>query len=330
MPNSNNTVDPALEIVYGLNDKPPLGETLFAALQHLLAIIVGIMTPPLIIANVLGFSSEMKAYLISMALFVSGIATFIQVKRIGPVGSGLLSIQGTSFAFLGAIIFLNRSQNKFVRMSAIVIGLALGYAVAVMLGKVNFARLGDMSWLAVPHPFKYGFFDFSWTAFIPIALLYLITTVESIGDLTATSMVSKQPISGDRYIKTISGGILGDGVNSALAALFNSFPNTTFSQNNGVIQLTGVASRKVGFFIALLLVIVGMFPVAGGIFSIIPNSVLGGATIIMFGTVAAAGIKIIASSVINRRGMLIMAISLGLGLGVVFVPQILGKFPDMI
>jgi xanthine permease XanP len=430
MVNANNAVDPALEIVYGLNDKPPLGESMFAALQHLLAIIVGIMTPPLIIANVLGFSPAMKAYLISMALFVSGIATYIQVKRIGPVGSGLLSIQGTSFAFLGAIIsigitaknsgasqeeilcmilgvcfvgssiemifsrfipflrtiitplvsgivvtliglsllkvgitdfgggawllnnkpelyasgtniflgalvlgtiiILNRSQNKFVRMSAIVIGLALGYIVAAFLGKVSFARLGDMSWFALPHPFKYGFFKFSWTAFIPIALLYLITTVESIGDLTATSMISKQPISGDKYFKTISGGVLGDGVNSALAALFNSFPNTTFSQNNGVIQLTGVASRKVGYFIALFLVIVGVFPVIGGIFSIIPNSVLGGATIIMFGTVAAAGIKIIASSVINRRGMLIMAISLGMGLGVVFVPQILSKFPDII
>ena len=430
MDNSKTTVDPALEIVYGLNDRPPLGETMFAALQHLLAIIVGIMTPPLIIANVLGFSPEMKAYLISMALFVSGIATFIQVKRIGPVGSGLLSIQGTSFAFLGAIIsiglsakksgasqeeilcvilgvcfvgsfiemifsrfipllrkiitplvsgivvtliglsllkvgitdfgggkwlldnkpelyasgthiflgalvlctiiFLNRSQNKFVRMSAIVSGLALGYIVAALLGKVSFAKLGSMSWLAVPHPFKFGFFQFSWSAFIPISLLYLITTVESIGDLTATSMVSREPISGDKYFKTISGGILGDGVNSALAALFNSFPNTTFSQNNGVIQLTGVASRKVGYFIALFLVVVGIFPVVGGIFSIIPNSVLGGATIIMFGTVAAAGIKIIASSVINRRGMLIMAISLGTGLGVVFVPQILGKFPDII
>jgi xanthine permease XanP len=427
---NNSTVDPALEIVYGIDDKPPLGETMFAALQHLLAIIVGIMTPPLIIANVLGFSPEMKAYLISMALFVSGIATYIQVKKIGPIGSGLLSIQGTSFAFLGAIIsiglsakkagasqeeilctilgvcfagsfiemafsrfipllrkiitplvsgivvtliglsllkvgitdfgggkwlldnkpelyasgthiflgalvlctiiLLNRSQNKFVRMSAIVAGLVLGYVVAAFLGKVSFAKLADMNWLAMPHPFKFGFFKFSWTAFIPIALLYLITTVESIGDLTATSMVSKRPIKGEKYFKTISGGVLGDGVNSALAALFNSFPNTTFSQNNGVIQLTGVASRKVGYFIALFLVIVGLFPVIGGIFSIIPNSVLGGATIIMFGTVAAAGIKIIASSVINRRGMLIMAISLGTGLGVVFVPQILSHFPGII
>ena len=428
--NNKSAVDPALEIVYGLDDKPPLGESMFAALQHLLAIIVGIMTPPLIIANVLGFSPDMKAYLISMALFVSGISTYIQVRKIGPIGSGLLSIQGTSFAFLGAIIsiglaakkagatqeeilctilgvcfagsfiemifsrfipllrkiitplvsgivvtliglsllkvgitdfgggkwlldnkpelyasgtniflgalvlctiiLLNRSQNKFIRMSAIVAGLALGYVVAAFLGKVSFAKLADMSWLALPHPFKFGFFKFSWTAFIPIALLYLITTVESIGDLTATSMVSKQPIKGEKYFKTISGGVLGDGVNSALAALLNSFPNTTFSQNNGVIQLTGVASRKVGYFIALFLAIVGIFPVVGGIFSIIPNSVLGGATIIMFGTVAAAGIKIIASSVINRRGMLIMAISLGTGLGVVFVPQILSHFPEII
>jgi len=426
---TTRTVDPALEIVYGLNDKPPLGESMFAALQHLLAIIVGIMTPPLIIANVLGFSPAMKSYLISMALFVSGLATFIQARRIGPVGSGLLSIQGTSFAFLGTIIsigfaaknagatdqevlctilgvcfcgsfiemvfsrfipllgkvitplvsgivvtliglslikvgiidfgggkwlldnkpelfgspqnlflgflvlvtiiILNRSSNKYIRMSAIVAGLVIGYIVAAAMGKVNFARLAEIDMLAPPIPFKYGFFKFTLAGFIPIALLYLITTVESIGDLTATSLVSKQPIRGEQYFKTISGGVLGDGVNSALAAIFNSFPNTTFSQNNGVIQLTGVASRYVGYFIALLLVIVGVFPVVGGLFSIIPNSVLGGATILMFGTVAAAGIKIIATNVINRRGMIIMAISLGLGLGVIFVPQVLSHFPKL-
>ncbi|MCP3901923.1 MAG: xanthine permease XanP, partial [Desulfobacteraceae bacterium] len=112
--NIDNTqeTDPALEIVYGLNDRPPIGETVFAALQHLMAIIVGIMTPPLIIANVLGFSPEMKSYLISMALFVSGLATFIQIKKIGPIGSGLLSIQGTSFAFLGTIISIGIATKK--------------------------------------------------------------------------------------------------------------------------------------------------------------------------------------------------------------------------
>ena len=418
------------EIVYGLDDKPPFGESLFAAVQHFLAIIVGIMTPPLIIGNALGFSGETTAYLISMSLFVSGVATFIQCRRFGPVGSGLLSIQGTSFAFLGTIIaigfdlkgkglddnavlatifgvtfaasfvemalsrflpylrkvitplvsgivvtliglslikvgisdlgggvwllnnkpeffasptnlglgftvlgiivFLNRSKNRHLRMGAIVVGLVVGYAIAASMGLVKFEKLDSAPLFAAPIPFKFGMWGFDIGAFIPLAFLFLITAVETIGDLTATSMISKQPIEGEKYLKTMQRGVLGDGINSALASLFNSFPNTTFSQNNGVIQMTGVASRYVGFFIAALLVICGLVPWFATLFSIIPNSVLGGATILMFGTVAAAGIKIIASSTINRRGMMIIAISMGLGLGVAFVPEILSPFPKII
>ncbi len=415
-----------VEIIFGLDDKPPAFQAFLAALQHLLAIFIGIITPPLIIGGALQLPPEMKAFIISMALFVSGVATFIQVKKIGPVGSGILSIQGTSFTFLGlcigiglsvkaaggspeqalgtifgvclicspvemifsrfipllkkiitplvsgivvtliglslirvgitdigggqwlldnkpefyassqnlglaaivliTIIILNRSSNKWLRMGSIVIGLILGYAIAAAMGVVQFGKMGSLGVFAAPIPFKFGF-HISWGHVIPMALLYLITTVESIGDLTATSMVSGEPIEGDTYMKRISGGVFGDGVNSALAAVFNSFPNTTFSQNNGVIQMTGVASRKVGFWIAGLLVLFGLFPIVGGLFSIIPNAVLGGATIIMFGTVAAAGIRIIASSIIDRRGVLIMAISLGLGLGVAFRPEILANFP---
>jgi len=211
-------------------------------------------------------------------------------------------------------------------MGSIVIGLVVGYIIASFLGLVQYGKISSLGVFTAPIPFRFGF-HISWAHIIPMALLYLITTVESIGDLTATSMVSGEPIEGDIYVERIAGGVFGDGVNSALAAIFNSFPNTTFSQNNGVIQMTGVASRKVGFWISGLLVVFGLFPIIGGLFSIIPNSVLGGATIIMFGTVAAAGIKIIASSIIDRRGMLIMAISLGLGLGVAFRPELLGNFP---
>jgi len=411
------------DLIYGLNDKPPVIDSIFAALQHLLAIFVGIITPTLIIGGVLGLGSEVP-YLISMALIVSGVATFIQVKRIGPVGSGLLSIQGTSFAFLGSIlaagfmvkgqggdtkeilatiyglcffgafiemflsrflhllkrvispivtgvvvttiglslikvgmtdmaggqwlldnkpeffgnmenlglgflvlviiVIFNRSKNQFLRMSSIVIGLAIGYIVAIFMGKVDLSGLKDLPLISIPIPFKYGI-KFNFTAFIPIALIYLITTIESIGDLTATSMVSKEPIEGDLYIKRIKGGVLGDGVNSAMAAMFNTFPNTTFSQNNGVIQLTGVASRYIGMYIAGLLVILGLFPVIGGVFQQMPKPVLGGATIVMFATVAAAGIKIISSQKIDRRAMMIMALSFGLGLGVMMVPEALGK-----
>src|SRR6056297_3818252 len=96
--------DQAIELIYELEDRPPFGESLFAALQHLLAIFVGIVTPPTIICGVLGLPIQMTSYIISMALIVSGISTFIQARRFGPIGSGLLSIQGTSFTFLGAII----------------------------------------------------------------------------------------------------------------------------------------------------------------------------------------------------------------------------------
>ena len=417
------------DIIYKLNDKLPPMQAFLGAIQHMMAIFIGIITPPVIIGGALGLSPEYKAYIISMALFASGISTFIQCKKIGPIGSGLLSIQGTSFAFLSlcigiglsvmnkggsqedalgtifavalicapvemifsrfipllkkiitplisgivvtligmslirvgitdigggqwlldnkpelfgsgqniifafivlvTIIILNRSSRPWVRMSAVVVGLVIGYLVAMVMGRINFGTMANLSIIAAPIPFRFGFY-ISWSHVIPMCLLYLITTVESIGDLTATSMISGEPIEGDVYFKRISGGLLGDGFNSMLAAVFNSFPNTTFSQNNGVIQITGIASRYVGFWVAGMLTILGLFPVVGGVFSVIPNSVLGGATIIMFGTVAASGIRIIASSIINRRGVLIMAISFGLGLGVAFQPSILSHAPSLI
>ncbi len=417
------------DMIFNLNDNPPAIQAFLAALQHMMAIFVGIITPPLIIGGALGLPPDLRAYIINMALFVSGLATFIQVKKIGPIGSGLLSIQGTSFTFLSicigigfsvlnsggtpeqalgtifgvalimspvemifsrfipalkkiitplvsgivvtligmslikvgitdigggqwlldnkpelfgsgtniilasivllTIIFFNRSKNKWLRMGAIVIGLVVGYIIAAAMGLIDFSKMNNLSVITAPIPFRFGF-HIAAGYLIPMGLLYLITTVESIGDLTATSMISGEPISGDLYFKRISGGVLGDGVNSALAAVFNSFPNTTFSQNNGVIQMTGVASRRVGFWIAGLLVLFGLFPVVGGVFSLIPNSVLGGATIIMFGTVAASGIRIIASNIIDRRGVIIMAISFGLGMGVAFRPEVLSHAPSIV
>ena len=416
-----------LELVYGLEDKPSPLETAYAALQHLLAIIVGIITPTLIIGGVLGLGERIP-YLISMSLIVSGVATFIQAKRIGPVGSGLLSVQGTSFAFLGAILtagfivksqgggpdeilatifgicfvgafiemiisrflhvlkqiitpvvtgtvvmliglslvkvgitdmaggkwlldnkpeffgsaqnlglgilvlivvlILNRSKNPIMQMGSIVGGILVGYLVAWFMGKVRFDFGVDI--ISIPIPFNYGF-GFNWAAFIGVAFIYIITAIESTGDLTATSMLSGQPVEGDTYMERIKGGVLGDGINSAIAAIFNTFPNTTFSQNNGVIQMTGVASRYVGMYLAAFLIILGLFPAIGGFFRSLPAPVLGGATIVMFGTVAAAGVNIIASmGRLGRREILIIAVSLGIGLGLAFVPEVLSQTPKAI
>lgn len=124
--------------------------------------------------------------------------------------------------------------------------------------------------------------------------------------------------------------MLADGISSALAALFNSFPSTTFAQNNGVIQLTGVGSSYVGIFVGAMLVILGLFPAVGGLVQAMPQSILGGATIIMFGTVATAGIRILAAIELDRRASTIIAVSLGLGLGVTFVPEIMNRMPAIV
>ena len=198
----------------------------------------------------------------------------------------------------------------------------VGYIVAIFLGVVDFSKLGSQELFAIPIPFKYGFaFDFA--AFLPIAFIYLITAIESTGDLTATSMLSGEPVEGDTYIKRIKGGVLGDGVNSLIAATFNTFPNTTFSQNNGVIQMTGIASRYVGYFVAAIFVILGLFPIVGGVMQTLPKPVLGGATIVLFGSIAAAGIRILASQEIDKRKAIIIAVSLGLGIGISLVPDVL-------
>jgi xanthine permease XanP len=422
-----NRAQSSAELIYGLNDKPPVAEAIFVAFQHVLAAFVGIITPPLIICTSLGLDATNTSYIISMSLFASGLCTFIQCRKIGPVGSGLLSLQGTSFAFLGPIlgvgataiqggrspqealalifgvcffgsfveIILSRflhlmskiitpvvsgtvvmiiglgliktgivslaggvaaqkagtfgsvqnlalggmvllivvvltvSGNRYLRMGAIAIGLAVGYITSIFLGLVNFSALSSLPIISPPIPFRYGM-SFELGAFLPFILLYVLTAIETVGDLTATSAVSGEPVKGSLYVRRIKGGVLGDGVNSLIAAVLNTFPNTTFSQNNGVIQMTGVGSRYVGFFVAGIFALLGLLPIVGGVFQAIPQPVLGGATTVMFGSIAVAGLNIVASANLDRRAMIIVAVSLAMGLGVVYAPEIFADKPAII
>ena len=214
-------------------------------------------------------------------------------------------------------------------MSSIVIGLAAGYVLAWALGMVDFSSVQSFSGINIPVPFRYGI-SFDISAVIGLALVYLITAIEAYGDITANSLISNEPIEGEKFVKRASGGILADGFNSMLAGMFNSFPNSIFAQNNGMIQLTGVASRYVGYFIAGFLMLLGLFPAVGLVFSLMPDSVLGGATLLMFGTVAAAGIRIIASQKIDRKATLVMALSFSFGLSVELVPEILCQLPETV
>jgi xanthine permease XanP len=412
------------ELVLGLDDRPAPLPGMLAALQHLLAIIVPIVTPGLLICQALGVSSRDTNLIVSMSLVISGIATFVQCRRFGPFGAGLLIVQGTSFNFvgpliaggalmvkqgtpveavmaaifgvvvagsfvemgvsrilpfvkrlitplvtgivvlmigltlikvglismgggytamangsfangenlllsgvvLGIIVAINRVPVVWMRSAAIVIALAVGYALAAWLGRLDFSGMHVAPAFQVPLPLHFGL-GFSWSLFVPMLVIYLVTSLEAIGDVTATSKVSRQPVEGPLWMQRIKGGVLVNGANSLLAGIFNTFPSSIFAQNNGVIQLTGIASRYVGMWIALFLVILGLFPAVAGVIQAVPEPVLGGAAMVMFGAVAAAGINILASVHLDRRALLIIAVSLALGLGVSQVPEFLVHMP---
>lgn len=423
---SNSQHQQQLDLVYGLNDRPKPFIAFLAALQHLLAILVPIVTPGLLICLALDVSREDTNMILSMSLIISGIATFLQCKKVGPFGAGLLIVQGTSFNFIGpiigigsamvatgtpveqvmaaifgvviagsfiemgvsrilpwvkqlitplvtgivvlligltlikeglismgggymamqdhtfantdnlimsctvlaVIILLNRVQIIWVKSSAILIALVIGYILAGFMGHLNFSVLHDAPLIQIPTPMHFGL-SFSWSLFIPMAFIYLVTSLEAIGDVTATSKISNQPVDGLVWMQRIKGGVLVNGANSLLAGIFNTFPSSVFAQNNGVIQLTGVASRYVGIWIAVLLIILGLFPAVAAVIQAVPQAVLGGAVMVMFGAVAASGINILSSIHLDRRALLIIAISLALGLGVAQVPQILEHLPEL-
>ena len=266
--------------------------------------------------------------LIGMSLVKVGISACgggAAAQADGTFGS--LRNIGLAAMVLVLIIFFNRSSNRYLRMSSIVIGLAVGYVVAWFMGMVDFSSVQSYGGFNIPVPFKYGL-SFDISAIIALGLVYLITAIEAYGDITANSLISGEPVEGKVFVKRASGGILADGFNSMLAGVFNSFPNSIFAQNNGMIQLTGVASRYVGYYIAGFLILLGLFPAVGLVFSLMPEPVLGGATLLMFGTVAAAGIRIIASQKINRKATLVMALSFSFGLSVELVPDILCQLPE--
>lgn len=421
-------------LVYGLHDRPNPKDAVLVACQHVCAILIPIITPGLLITSALGLSVEKSAYILGMSLFVSGLGTLIQCYQLGPIGSGLLSVQGTSFAFLtpilavvetalnngktpdaalslvlglcffGAFIPMVMSRylhllrrfftplvtgtavtliglclikegmfymaggakaraiavtlpdsplafgswqnwtlalivfalvgicsahsNRYLRMGSVMIGLVAGSGVALVLGIADFSAIDRLPWVNLPQPFRFGL-DFDWGAFVSFAIVYVALTLEVLGDLTATSLVSGEPITGPLYLKRLKGGLLGDGVNSLIAASCGTFPVVTPAQNNGIIQLTGVGSRYVGYYIAALLMGLGLCPVLVGGLLALPTAVVGGALMLMFGRVVVAGWNILREVELDNRSLAIAAVSLTAGLGVTVFPGVVAHLPTI-
>lgn len=397
-------------LIYGVEDNPAFLKKLLFGLQHVFAAFSGIVVVPLVIAGALGFDSQMTTTLISASILAAGVATIIQARGIGPVGSRVACIMGTDFTFvspaisvgstlgmagivgatiLGSLfevvlsffikplmklfpplvtgtvvcligltllpvsidwaaggsgasdygsllnisiamivlcvtLLLNRYGKGIISSAAILIGMAVGYVICIPLGLVDFTAVTEASWFAIPNILEYGItFDAKAVlAFIPA---YFVTTIETVGCLKAIGETSDVEMTD----KKMSSGILADAVGSICGGLVGSFSNTSFSQNVGLISLTKVASKHVALMAGILLVCLGLFPKLAGLINGIPQPVLGGVGLVMFGMVAAAGIKTLSRVELTDRNLLIIAASLALGLGVTFFrPEVISGLPE--
>lgn len=245
----------------------------------------------------------------------------------GAGSANYASLENLAVAMFVLVItlLLNNYGKGMISSASILIGIVVGYIVCIPLGLVDFTPVKEASWLSFPKILEFGVtFDAKAVmAFIPA---YFVATIGTVGCLKAIGETSNIDIDDKR----VAAGVLSDGVGSALGGLVGSCPNTSFSQNIGIISLTKVASRHVAVMAGILLVILGFLPKVAAIITEIPNPVLGGVGIMMFGTVAAAGIRTLSNIKLTERNLLIIAISMGLGLGVTFRPDVIHNLPEAI
>lgn len=411
---SSSPAPSSSSLVYGLEERVPPGPALLVSAQQVAAMVVGTITPPLILAGILKWPAADTAYFVSMALLASALGTLLQTLRAGPVGSGLLSVTGTSFSFLQPLVlagqagglalmfgmalvtapvqlvlapFLPRLRRVFTplvsgvvvlliglslipsamygivapagpdapawagalvagivvatvlgaqavgrrwtRLGAVLFGVATGYAVCAAGGWLQAPPPGDGTWIALPRWMPHGF-AFSWALVLPFAFIYLVSVLEAMGDMSATAQLSGLPTEGPAHWARLRGGVLADGLTSLGSALVGGFPSTTYAQNNGVIQITGVASRRIGPLMALMLTLLGIFPAVGRWVTAMPPSVLGTLALLLFGLVAVSGLRLIASQGLGQREALIVALALAVGLGAPSQPGWLAKLPGAV
>ncbi|MFC6293074.1 xanthine permease [Macrococcus epidermidis] len=382
-------------------------KNLLLSVQHLLAMYAGAIIVPIIVGHALGFSAQETAYLVSVDIFMCGVATFLQVyKGIGiglpvvlgctftavtpmiMVGSkhGIDVLYGSLFAsgiiivlispffsylvkifppvvtgsvvtiigitlmpvamnnlaggqgskdfgaplniLLGLItliiiLVIHRLSTGFIRSIAILLGLVIGTVIASFFGLVNLNAVHESQWFELPKPFRFAGFKFEIGSILLFVIVGIVSLIESTGVYSALSEITKTKI--DR--KDISKGYRAEGIAIVLGSIFNAFPYTAYSQNVGLVSLSGVKSNKVMYGMVGLLLLCGSIPKLGAIATIIPTSVLGGAMIAMFGMVMAYGVKMLGAIDFTRQdNLLIIAVSVGIGLGITTVPEAFSKF----
>lgn len=261
---------------------------------------------------------------IGLSLLPVGIRYFAGGQGAADFGSASNLILGS--IVLVTIIFFSQFTKGYTRTSAILLGIFVGYLVAIPMGKINFAQVANAGWVSIPLPFRYGL-SFHWEAIVTMMIMYIVTTIETVGDITGVTMGG---LGREATDDELSGGVIADGVGSVIGAIFNALPNTSFSQNVGIVAVTKVMSNYIIKIGAIILLIAAFFPKFGAILAVMPSSVLGGATLVMFGSIAIMGMKLITSEGLSNRDITIVAVALSLGYGLSAVPEALTIFPSSV
>ncbi|WP_333651225.1 uracil-xanthine permease family protein [Lacrimispora sp.] len=401
--------------IFELDGIPKFSHALPLALQHLVAMIVGCVTPPIIVANIVGLNPADRVILIQAALVVSALSTVLQLFPIGAkngfrLGSALPVIMGISFAYVpsmqaiaesfgiaailgaqivggvvavivglsvtqirkffpplitGTVVFtiglslyptainymaggvssptygswqnwvvalitltvvttLNHFGKGFYKLASILIGIVVGYIVALFFNMVDFTNIGTATYFQIPRPLHFGVV-FEPSSCIAIGLLFAINSVQAIGDFTATTTgsIDREPTDTE-----LRGGIVGYGVSNVLGALLGGLPTATYSQNVGIVTTTKVVNRCIFGLTAAILLAAGLIPKFSALLTTIPQCVLGGATVSVFASIAMTGMKLVTSEDMNYRNSSIVGLSAALGMGISQATAALQTFPE--
>lgn len=273
------------------------------------------------------------------------ISPIVSASVVTAIGFSLLSVGSTSFGggsgsenfgsvenwILGTItllccILFNIIAKSYWKQLSVLFGLVVGYLVAIPMGLVDFSSLAGTSVIALPHlmPFK---MEFHLNAIISVALIFLVSATETIGD---TQALANSGLNRSATTKEISGSLACDGFISSLSSLFGCMPITSFSQNVGLVAMTKVVNRFTIATGALIMILAGIFPIFGAVLATLPDAVLGGCTIMMFGTIVVSGLQMIGKCGYSQRNITIVALSLSIGIGFTQVPELFSVFPKII
>ncbi|MFL4469116.1 uracil-xanthine permease family protein [Tateyamaria armeniaca] len=287
-----------------------------SVIQHL-----RFLFPPLITGLVI---LAIGLYLIPVAIkYAAGGAATFQMEA---ESFGSLMHWSVALSVVVVALVLKFFTKGIISNAAILIGLVVGYLLAIAFGMVNFSAVTNASLFMTPQPLPYGF-EFSLGAVIAVTLVSIVSAIETVGDASATTKAGAGREATD---KEIAGATYADGLGTAVAAVFGGLPNTSFSQNVGIVGMTGIMSRHVVTIGALFLILCGLLPKVGAVIASMPLPVLGGGVIVMFGMVAAAGLNVLSEVNMNRRNMVIIAVSLAAGLGLNLVPTAVQYLPGVV